>query len=77
MPYISATTSHVRIGTPLRRRARGHVVPVVSGTYCRIPGNVENFPILSLIYVNGVAGGIGYLLKTPNTGREPGLRLMV
>eukprot|EP00959_Pyramimonas_sp_CCMP1952_P051798 1082890-Pyramimonas_sp.AAC.1 len=23
-----------------------------------VPGNVEKFPILSLIYVNGVAGGI-------------------
>eukprot|EP00959_Pyramimonas_sp_CCMP1952_P069652 1453983-Pyramimonas_sp.AAC.1 len=29
------------------------------------------------LHVNGVAGGIGYLLKTPNTGRKPGLRLMV
>ena len=62
----------------LRMRGLGFKNPKeVKLPFITIPGNVENFPILSLIYANGVAGGIGYLLKTPNTGRKPGLRLMV
>eukprot|EP00959_Pyramimonas_sp_CCMP1952_P310753 6503117-Pyramimonas_sp.AAC.1 len=59
MPKSPRLPATCVFGTPLRRRARGPGRR--SGAYCRIPGNVENFPILTLIYMNGVAGGIGYL----------------
>ena len=63
MPYISATTSHVRIGTPLRRRARwprsqwlAQKLTMAKGNYRRIPGNVEKLSHLLEDEMLGAAG---------------------